>query len=147
MGWIAPVVSVIGTVVGLSQQAKASKQQAKAADAQLKQQKVEQRIADVRAARARQEGRADARVRRAQQIAAAFGSGAQNSSALAGSLAGASADLASNIGFNSMIGGLSQQASIFNIQAGQATSKANTALATGKLASNVASIFGGPTFS
>lgn len=146
MGWIAPAVSIVGTVVGLSQQNKASKQQAAASAAQLKQQKVEQRIADVRAARERQMGRAQSKVARAQQIAAAFGSGAQNSSALAGSLAGASADLASNIGFNSMIGGLSQQASIFNIQAGQATSKANTALATSKLASNVASIFGGPTF-
>jgi len=146
MGWIAPAVSVVGTVMGLNESRKQSKQQAAAAADQRRAQRLEQRIADVRAARERRQGLAAEQKARAQQTAAAFAAGAADSSALQGALGASRSQVASNVGFNSMIGDLSGQVSIFNISAANHQSKAATHGAMAGLYKEVGSIFSGATF-
>jgi hypothetical protein len=148
MGAVAPILSVVGTVAGVVQGQKAAKQQKKAAQAQVKSQQVNQRIADIRAARSRRQQIAQARVQQAQQMAGGFGAGiGMGSSAIQGSLAASTASTAGNIGFSQQIQGMSGQASIFNQQAATAQGNAAAAGAMSNLFQQGASIFNGPTFS
>jgi hypothetical protein len=147
MGFIAPVLGIVGTVMSINESSKARKQQKQQFEAEQASQRTQQKIADLRAGRERKKAIAQEQIARAQQISGAFGAGAQSSSALAGALASSSSQLASNLGFSSVIQGLSEQVSIFNIDAARHQSKASTSLAKANLYKQGASIFTGPLFS
>lgn len=147
MGWVAPVLGVVGTVLSINESSKARKQQKQQFEAEQASQRTQQKIADLRAGRERKKAIAQEQIARAQQISGAFGAGAQSSSALAGALSSSTAQLASNLTFSSVIQNLSQQASIFNIDAAYHKTEGSIASAKAKLYKEGASIFTGPLFS
>jgi hypothetical protein len=145
------VATLLGAAFGIasfSQQAKASKQAKKAAQAQIKAQQLGQRIANVRAARERRQQVAQARVLQAQQLAGGFSAGVgRGSSAVQGAVSSIGSQAASNVGFSQQVAGLSALASEQNILSAQYQSQAATSQAYGNMFAKGASIFSGPTFS
>jgi len=101
--------------------------QRKAAKAQAKAQRTQQRIADIKAARERRSQVAEARRARAQIESQAGVSGIQGSSGAIGAQSSVQSQLASNLSFLDNVQSLSQQTSIFNQQAAKAQSNAATA--------------------
>lgn len=127
-------VAAAGTVASAQQQRKASR-------AQRRSQETQQRIADVQASRERREQVRQARVARANLQAQAVGAGVETSSSAQVGQAQVGQQLAGNLSFLDTVGDLSRQASIFNIQAAQAQSRAATIGAVTSLATQGASLF------
>lgn len=125
---VAAVIGAVGAVSSVVQGRKAAKQQKRAAAESKKAQRVQTRMQDLQAMRERRQQAAQARVARSQQIAGGFASGVGfGSSAVQGAVGGISSQLASNSGFGSQMQGMANQASIFNQNAADFSTKANVA--------------------
>ncbi len=100
---------VIAAVVSGAFQFQSARQAKKAGKATREAARVQERIAEVQNARARRRAIASSRRERARVTAAAAGTGALGSSALAGFQAGGVAALGSNISFQQGLGALEGQ--------------------------------------
>lgn len=127
-------VAAVGTVSSAQQQRKAAKNQRRA-------QQTQQRIADVQAARERRDQVRQARVAQANLLSQQVAQGVQTTSGGQTGVAQVGQQAAGNLSFLDTVGDLSRQASIFNIQAAQAQSRAATAGAISGLALQGSSLF------
>lgn len=133
MGVVAAVAAVAGAgaaVAGTVQQKKASKQ---AASARRKSERTQQKIRDLQTARERRQLVRQSRTARAQAISGAAAGGVLDTSSLVTGVGGIQTQAASAISFLDTTQGLARQASIFNINAAEATGRAQAAGATAAL--------------
>lgn len=128
--------SVAGTVYSISQQQKAARAQEKSIRAQQQQQQLQTRRSQRAALRQQQ-------IQMAQLRAGALGMGVTGGSALAGGAASLASQTGEALGFGSQMSGLSRQISMFNQQAVDYSTRAQTGQAIAGLGAQVFSSLGG----
>jgi|18_taG_2_1085343.scaffolds.fasta_scaffold00673_3 Flp pilus assembly protein TadB len=128
------VVAVASTAHSIDQQKAGARDQKRANQAQ-------QRIQSIKAARERRKQVRDAQQAQAQMAAGAQASGTTQTSGYTGGSGSVQTQLGANLSFLDQVGGLTQQASMFNQRAATHSSSAATGQAVSGLAMQGASIF------
>ena len=154
MGTVAAVSSLIlggvSTIQQQNQQKKAQRAQEASREEQRKAQAEAKASEAERAARERRQQVREERIKRAQIIQASFNSGVSGSSGELGGASNLASQLSSNLGFNSSqirhgenISVFNNNSSIFDQQAANAISRANTFGAIAGLSSSIFNASGG----
>lgn len=131
MGWFIPALIGLSTVASIDAERKATRRQRRA-------NKLQQRIADVKASRERRRMIAEARVKRAQLANAAELTGVSESSGAIAGQGNIQSQAASNISFLDQVQTLNTQSNAFMQSAANASSNANAFSAIAGVATNVA---------
>jgi len=119
MGPAAIVAGIALTGVSIQQQRKAAKAQNRATE-------VQERIQNIKAARQRREQLRQARIARAQIVAASEVSGTSQSSSVAGGLSDVSTQFGGNVNFLNTVKSLSERQGDFLSKSATASSNAQT---------------------
>ena len=128
----ALIFGATSTALSIQQQRKATKMRGRSLAAQ-------QRIADIKAARARTKAVREARIRRAEVLTGAQATGTGDTSAAAGAVGSVQSQLGANLSFLDRVGAISRESSIFQQKAVTAGGRAETASAIGGIGFTVAS--------
>ena len=134
----ATVLTKIALIFGAASTVLSIKQQRKATKASKRSLAAQQRIADIKAARARTKAVREARIRRAEVLTGAQATGAGDTSAATGAVGSVQSQLGANLSFLDRVGAASKESSIFQQQAVTARGRAETASAIGDVGFTVA---------
>jgi len=134
MMYVALTTAAATTAYSVDQQKAGARDQKRAMKAQA-------RIQEVKAARERRKQVRAAQQAQAQMAAGAQASGTTQTSGYTGGSGSVQTQLGANLSFLDQVGGLTQQASIFNQRAATHSSKAATGQAISSLAMQGASLF------
>ena len=136
---MAITAAIAGTILAASTVENIHQQKEAAKDVN-RQNKLEQRKADIAAARGRAETLRQSKVARAQVVAGGEAAGVGGSTGVAGGVASIGTQTASVLGFANQNQQINQAITSSRIHEASALSKANTASAIGGLASSVFSV-------
>ena len=139
MGFVTGAIAVAGTLYSLEQQKDAAKEMQKQ---QKKSAKLQQKKADIGMARERAKQVRRARAQRASALAAGQTGEGTGGSGLAGAQADIGSQLGSNLSFLQKNAQISKQLSDLNVSSGNKISKANTRASYGAGVASVATSVG-----